>query len=538
MAAPVPTDMAAIPIPQSFPSCGSYSLYAKKDYAAARACAIQERAVLIARGPGSAEDALFQTGGEIVLAQLYANGEGVAQNGALAARFVCEAIDSEEVEMADPHASSEDIAKGTKDVLVTLNRLETLAPGSSHFEFCDDGQTPEETPTTRYCDGLRGEARAELHAKGIQEGIDQAQQDADAADAAIKPVLAKFTTAQRAAYSRLAAADRHFIDVQATGDLLYMGGYGSGGLYPDELHADFENRVVVFASTLPSAKPDEFAEADAALNKAYRDLIAAATPGGNFIGRELNAGNIRTEQYAWLAYRDAFAAFGKALAPELPAKAWILQLTHDRANALEQVYDIAGKELIQAGEQERRQRSEITASEQAQVTQERARVSQYFDNQTPAQAAAWKPVEAALSLLAAAHKDGVPNDIQDYGDQQLQALYGDLYCLQYNSQHGFAPDPAKAAADYAELDKRLDAAFQADMASDCLFTENRSGFITYRNLEALRAEQRAWLRLRDAWVDFLGTLFPALGKEERANGLVGGRVFELETTAKFCRPLN
>ena len=58
--------------------------------------------------------------------------------------------------------------------------------------------------------------------------------------------------------------------------------------------------------------------------------------------------------------------------------------------------------------------------------------------------------------------------------------------------------------------------------------------MTFRSPGALRVEQRAWLKLRDAWVDFLGTLFPGLSQEERSNMSVGARAFELETRAKYC----
>jgi hypothetical protein len=134
MATPLPADMVGIPVPKSYPTCDSYTLYANKDYAAARACAIQERALLIAQGPGSAEQRKdingndsFLTGGEVVLAQLYANGEGVPQSGALAARFTCEAIDSGEIEttgpqpnlssQADGDAFAEQLASDAKGIL-------------------------------------------------------------------------------------------------------------------------------------------------------------------------------------------------------------------------------------------------------------------------------------------------------------------------------------------------------------------------------------------------------------------------------------
>src|SRR5580658_3003824 len=73
VAAPLPTDISGLPIPKAWPVCDSYSLFGDKDYAGARACAIKERAALLAHLP----DVPSPVGGLVVLTELYANAEGV-----------------------------------------------------------------------------------------------------------------------------------------------------------------------------------------------------------------------------------------------------------------------------------------------------------------------------------------------------------------------------------------------------------------------------------------------------------------------------
>jgi uncharacterized protein YecT (DUF1311 family) len=343
---PLPPEMVGLPIPNAYPTCDSYDLYENKRFSEARACAMQERLALLARLPGSpsalhaAKDDSYEpqaAGSLVVLTELYANAEGVPRDPALASRFLCEAISTGEVES--------DVSE-TKNILATLDRLKSLTTSSPRLIFCDvnnaDLGPPEGIPLTKYCEQKGEEAHAEMHAAGIQAGIDEAQEDADNADAVIKPVLARLSATQRAAYQRAAKAMRHFISVQATGDLLFMGGYGSGGLYPNEMRAAFENQVVAFAQKSPSApSAAEFAAADADLNTVYRHLIAAVTPYSDVIGRHLTPDNLRTEQRAWLAYRDAMVAFGETLAPSLPPSAWLLPLTTARTSDLKQVHDDA-----------------------------------------------------------------------------------------------------------------------------------------------------------------------------------------------------
>jgi uncharacterized protein YecT (DUF1311 family) len=535
-AAPLPADIAGLPTPKTYPTCDSYSLYDdKKDDVSARACAIQERAALVARIPGSPsapnQDDPAGAGGLVVLTELYANGQGVAQNPPLAARFFCEAIDTGEVE-SDPSQ--------TQAILATLERLKALTPSAPRVAFCNDADPMlpiENTPSTRDCDAAAELAHAEMHASGIQSGIDDAQQAADDADQAVKPVLAKFTPARRTAYNRAADAMQRFISTQATGDFIYMGGYGSGGLYPNYYHADFEDQVVDYVTHPPAAPaPADAAQADAALNQVYRKLMDAAAQEETAPFARITAETLRAEQRAWLAWRDAMVALGATLNPRLPASAWWLPLTVKRTKDLSDLYDVWGKGWIDDGQKQRDRLAEIEANQNARLAQSRAEIAPFFDRQTPAQAAAWQRVQSAITALAAARDAEEPGTGAGFARQQLDALYGELHAFQYNGQHGYlSADPARAQAAFAASEARLNQAYQADLASPCLAQPVPGDpHETHRTPETFRAEQRAWLELRDAWVDFLSQFYPSQSHAALANMFTSGRAFELEMLMRLC----
>lgn len=363
-ATPLPADMADLPVPATYPTCDSYSLYDKKDYSGARTCAIQERLALLARLPDSpakaepadeANDGRDPAGGLVVLSQLYANAEGVTRNPALAARFFCEAIDTNEVEH-DPDPAS------TKNILGTLQRLREIVSTSPHFSLCvttgtnfpdnTTSQPPDSTPESRYCMSKSGQEwevqYPAIHAGGIQDADDAAHKAATDAAAALKPALRKLTPIQRAAYKRLTAALDLFIAKQVTGEVLAPGPYGDSGLYPDYDHADLDTRVAAFLKHPPPVpKPAALATADAALNKVYRDLLAnpEALAKNLELSLHVSPDDLRTEERAWLAYRDTFVAFGKTLRPDLPASAWLLPLTAARTSDLRQVYNVINNKL-------------------------------------------------------------------------------------------------------------------------------------------------------------------------------------------------
>jgi uncharacterized protein YecT (DUF1311 family) len=379
-----------------------------------------------------------------------------------------------------------------------------------------------------------------MHAGGIQEGIDAAQKDADDADAAIEPVMAKFSAAQRAAYDGAAAAMQHFIDVQVTGDTLFTGGYGSGGLYPNEEHAAFENGVIA-AVTTPPPTPAAAAvtAADAQLNEVYHKLIAAAAAdsGDDHRYDGMTADKLRAEQRAWLAYRDAFVSLAHSLHPNVALSAWLLQATTARTEDLKQVYEMRGDQWIADAQKQAAWKRNAVASSDAETAKRAADVVEFFEHQTPAQAAAWQQVQRTLDSLVAAHTAASGRAQPFDRDLRLDGLYAELYAIHYNRQHGFKIDAVKAEQGLAANDERLNEAYQADLGDPCVFqTPTFPGQIAaFRSPALLRTEERAWIRLRDAWVAFLAALFPDEPRAALANMITGSRTFELQMAETNCK---
>jgi uncharacterized protein YecT (DUF1311 family) len=121
----------------------------------------------------------------------------------------------------------------------------------------------------------------------------------------------------------------------------------------------------------------------------------------------------------------------------------------------------------------------------------------------------------------------------------LDQLYGELYAIQYNEQrHLPLADPVEAAAAFAATDRRLNDAYQADLASTCLFKPAPDDFHHfYTSPEGLRDEQRAWLKLRDAWIEFQGLLFPDRSRQARTNMITSKRTFELQSPSQICEQM-
>jgi uncharacterized protein YecT (DUF1311 family) len=113
-----------------------------------------------------------------------------------------------------------------------------------------------------------------------------------------------------------------------------------------------------------------------------------------------------------------------------------------------------------------------------------------------------QPVEAAIGAYAKAHALASPNDKNDeFAGKLRQRLSNDLRMLQQNQA------PQKAQLE--ESDLRMNETFREVVSSPCIDKPQPGDSPSIpTNAEGLRAEQTAWLAVRDAWVAFLTKLFP------------------------------
>jgi len=115
---------------------------------------------------------------------------------------------------------------------------------------------------------------------------------------------------------------------------------------------------------------------------------------------------------------------------------------------------------------------------------------------------ALKPVEAAIGAYTKAHAQAAPNDKSDaFAGQLRQRLASDLRMLQQNSGPRLTRNQ--------DADARINETFRAVASSPCIDKPSPGDPASMpTNAEGLRAEQTAWLAVRNAWTAFLVQLFP------------------------------
>ncbi len=112
------------------------------------------------------------------------------------------------------------------------------------------------------------------------------------------------------------------------------------------------------------------------------------------------------------------------------------------------------------------------------------------------------PVEAAIGAYAKAHATASPNDKTDaFAGQLRNQLSGNLRMLQ---QGNFSPN-----TQFQDANLRLVETFREVVESPCLEKPQPGDPPSVPiNAESFRAEETAWLGVRDAWDTFLAKLFP------------------------------
>ena len=304
-AADEPTQAAAA---EGALSCSAEAFYGAEgspDFARARRCAWEER-----RAGGRLSGAL---GGQLILAALYANGQGTARNGPLAARMACESLD------AGFFSDSDTDTSGPDTPLVTL--LHDIAPGRPRAAQRVDPCAYTEG-STRYisgCDSLKIVLRQ-----------DRLRHDLSEFGQTLSP-------AQQRAWQILLDALREYWDMHDEKEVLKVGhyvtsGYDQGSL-PDA-EEDLLNNLKHFgAGKLPPARADDYPAAEKRLAGVYTEALARAARQSSS-GLNPTPEGLRQTERAWLTYRESWVRFGGLRFPGVAADSWRTWLTAQRAKDL------------------------------------------------------------------------------------------------------------------------------------------------------------------------------------------------------------
>ncbi len=257
--------------------------------------------------------------------------------------------------------------------------------------------------------------------------------------------------------------------------------------------------------TMSRAQRDD---ATARMNTAYRGALTSpciSKPApGDPPTMPISVAALEAEQKAWLQVYDAWTAFLKGLFPNINPESFGFMLANERASELQRMQNV--------------ERNRGCIPEESME----ASIERLVLGKTPEQlSSALKPVDAALNAYIHAHVADHPNENEANFARMLESrLSVDL------QQQERGRTPTRDQFEEAEL--HLGQAFRAVSESPCI-DRHIPGDPPNAPVsgDTLRAEETAWLAMRDAWVKFVASLYPNSGsagfgysmREQRANEL-------------------
>ncbi len=242
-----------------------------------------------------------QDNNDAVLMMLYANGQGVKRD----------------IDRAITHACRIDSA--AMELKLRVEHLQAMKAGTDKkpIDLCDDATSGL---MTGFCAGV-----AERAKKSVR-------------DTELAAVSKAFTAAQRERYTALQKAVDVYAERSSRDETDLSGSMRAAFVSEARVAIDDAFLADLRAAEkgdLPRGTEQTYAAADKALNDAYRKVMALPTNAeGELRDTTVTKDGIRAAQRAWLKYRDAWAAFGAARYPAVPAAAWQQRLTERRTAQL------------------------------------------------------------------------------------------------------------------------------------------------------------------------------------------------------------
>lgn len=263
-----------------------YGIGMPVDHALARQCALA----------ASGDDQPFRED-RGVLMMVYANGQGVARDFELARKAACEA------------------GGAPAEITGRLEHLAEMEAGRSKgpIDVCDDA-------TSGYMGGWCASVANQLREQKRGAGF--------------ASLTAPWSAREKQAFASLESRADAFFDLRSVEEVDLSGTARAAFTIEEEARQreDFRLAVAAFEKgALPQGGDAEFARLDARLNAVYRQLKALPAPQFGTIRFE----GIQRTQRAWLAYRDAWVAFGKVRYPQVAPNAWRAWFTRKRIAMLE-----------------------------------------------------------------------------------------------------------------------------------------------------------------------------------------------------------
>lgn len=284
---PLPAEAQSVIAPKIAPACASYRSYRgigrPVNYVEARTCAWQERlAQKAGLGQNLKQPLAWVVGGSLILADIYANGAGVARNWPLAMRFACES-EAQTAELALPE----------------MKKLEATPDVSKRFELCSYAAT---TFSMNFCMGYED---------------DKADDDRERYYNSLKRTM---TAEQKTAFGALLAAKKAYIvkhsdEVDRGGTIHTIRMMQSQDILEDLFRVEL---VHFERKKWPALSKSQINGADGVLQRRYDATLRKLKSQTH----ETWEGAVTAEQLAgvqpvWQKYRDAWVAFARVRYPDV-----------------------------------------------------------------------------------------------------------------------------------------------------------------------------------------------------------------------------
>jgi uncharacterized protein YecT (DUF1311 family) len=235
-------------------------------------------------------------------------------------------------------------------------------------------------------------------------------------------------------------------------------------------------------------------ETDLRMNEIFHEVVSSPCidkpQPGDAPSLPSNAEGLRAEQTAWLAVRDAWTAFLAKLFPDSDPATFGWMITNERESDLRR---------LQNAEKSRGCEPEESI-EPLLVRFVTGLTADQLD-------AALKPVDAAIRAYVKAHAEAEPGEQNDNFARMLEQQLAGQFRMQQRNR-------LPSQDDFEEADLHLKQSFRAVISSPCL-SKPVPGDPPNAPVseEKLRAEETAWLAMRDAWTTFMAVAFPNANRD-------------------------
>jgi uncharacterized protein YecT (DUF1311 family) len=250
-------------------------------------------------------------------------------------------------------------------------------------------------------------------------------------------------------------------------------------------------------------------EADLRMNETFRE--AASSPcidkpqPGDAASIPSSAEGLRAEQTAWLALRETWVGFLAKLFPNSDPASFGWMITNERESELRRLVNIERNRGCVPEE----------SIEPLLVRNVTGLTADQLD-------AALRPVDAAIRAYAKAHAEAEPGEQNDNFTRMVQQQLANQFRMQQRNR-------IPSQDDFEEADLHLNQAFRAVLSSPCLAKpipgDPPNAPVSE---EKLRAEEQAWIDLRDAWTAFMAVVFPNANHNSFGTMLTQMRTGELQ----------